>query len=147
MPFYDTDYLIEKKVGMTIAEMFHTHGEAFFRTQEFQLMDQWSIDEGVVATGGGLPCHSGLLDLLIKKGQVIYLECSIANLAERLIERANRPLLADLDESELTQFLESQLKNRASFYLSAPWRVDAGKSVDQIIDELLQLVNNQRNII
>lgn len=141
IPFYDTDYLIEKKVGMTIADMFRTHSEAFFRTQECQLMEQWSIDEGVIATGGGLPCHSSLMEVLIKKGHVIYLECPPADLAERLKERASRPLLMDLNESEVTQFLESQLKNRESFYLGATWRVDAGQSTNQIVNQLLHWLN------
>jgi shikimate kinase len=146
VPFYDTDFLIEKKVGLTIAEMFRIHGEAFFRQQEAMLIHQWSIDEGVVATGGGLPCHSGLMEILIKKGVVIYLECSPSVLEERLMDSKTRPLLLDLNESELNHFLACQLKSRATFYLSAPYRVDAAQNTDQIIDQLLHLVNNRWNI-
>ncbi len=146
IPFYDTDLMIEKKVGMTVASIFRQHGEAFFRQQEAMLIHQWSIDEGVVATGGGLPCHSGLMEILIKKGVVIYLECSLDVLEERLIDSKTRPLLLDLNEPELNHFLASQLKSRASFYLSAHYRVDAAQNTDQIIDQLLHFVNNRWNL-
>ena len=54
MPFVDADTEIEKAAGMTIPEIFATHGEPYFRAGEARVIAR--LLEGgpqVLATGGG----------------------------------------------------------------------------------------------
>jgi len=54
--FLDSDRLIEKSEGRTVAEIFHRRGEDFFRRREEALLARMGPAQGgrVLATGGGL---------------------------------------------------------------------------------------------
>ena len=54
IPFVDADGEIESAAGMTIAEIFAKHGEAYFRAGEVRVIARL-LDSGpqVLATGGG----------------------------------------------------------------------------------------------
>src|SRR6188508_3372399 len=54
VPFVDADIEIEKAAGMTITEIFATHGEPYFRAGEARVIARL-LESGpqVLATGGG----------------------------------------------------------------------------------------------
>ena len=53
---YDTDRLIEEREGRTIAAIFDSDGERYFRTLETKaLQDVCTRDQIIVACGGGVP--------------------------------------------------------------------------------------------
>src|SRR5260370_16137908 len=54
LPFLDADTEIEAAAGMSIPEIFETHGEAYFRDGEARVIARL-LDSGpaVLATGGG----------------------------------------------------------------------------------------------
>ena len=54
MPFVDADAEIEKAAGMSIPDIFATHGEPYFRAGEARVIARL-LDSGpqVLATGGG----------------------------------------------------------------------------------------------
>jgi len=54
LPFVDADVEIETAAGMTIAEIFARHGEAYFRDGERRVIARILADgQRVLATGGG----------------------------------------------------------------------------------------------
>ena len=60
IPFVDADIEIEKAAGMTIPEIFATHGEPYFRAGETRVIAR--LLEGgpqVLATGGGAFMNAG----------------------------------------------------------------------------------------
>ena len=57
VPFADTDALVERREGASVADVFRYEGEAFFRRIEREVLEE-TIGAGeaaVVSTGGGLP--------------------------------------------------------------------------------------------
>ncbi|MBP9884292.1 MAG: AAA family ATPase, partial [Chitinophagales bacterium] len=61
--FIDLDTLIEQQEKATIAQLFASQGESYFREQEaFHLRSLDKHERVVVATGGGCPCYHDNMD-------------------------------------------------------------------------------------
>ena len=95
MKFYDSDRLIERAAGKSVARFFSEKGERSFRRLERGVISRLSREKGaVVALGGG-----ALLDprnrRLAAKGRLVLLSCSREELWRRLKPRLGvRPLLS-----------------------------------------------------
>ena len=124
--FLDMDQLIEETAEMSIPEIFDEHGEEVFRKWEHDiLLELCQLEKLVVSTGGGVPCHSGNMDLMNSHGSTIYLKMSPETLLARLIRsRTERPLIKGKSEPELLDYIKSLLENREEFYLQASHVVD-----------------------
>jgi shikimate kinase len=118
---YDLDYLIEVKEEKTIAEIFTEDGEDYFRKAESTVL-KWFAEKKtyVLATGGGAPCFFDNMAWMNKQGITIWLDEPLTTIAARLApEKAHRPLIAKLSDSELVAFLEKQRTERLPFYIAA----------------------------
>jgi shikimate kinase len=137
---YDLDHLIEMNEEKTISEIFAEDGEEQFRKMEAKIL-RWFKEKKkyVLATGGGTPCFQDNMAWMKKEGIVIWLDESVEVIVKRLIdEKAHRPLIANLNEGELTKFIQGKLIERHSFYSQANYRL----SSDQITDaKLKQLIS------
>ena len=124
--FVDMDQLIEDTAEMSIPEIFNEHGEEVFRKWELDILNELCQSEKlVISTGGGAPCHSGIMDLMQECGTSIYLKLSAEALLSRLISsRTERPLIKGKSETELLEFIRSKLKERDEFYMQASHVVD-----------------------
>ena len=92
--FVDSDHVIEARLGCSIREFFAREGEAVFRDQEQQVLDQLTqTHEGVIATGGGSVLREVNRQHLRARGQVIYLRSSPEDVFRRLRHDTGRPLL------------------------------------------------------
>lgn len=138
LPFYDTDLIIEKTAGMPVSQIFETLGEGAFRRLEIELIDQWSISEGIVATGGGLPCHHNLLQRLHLLGKTCYLECSPEILEIRLRTSKERPLLEGLVEVQRIQTLQYLLESRKDVYVKASFCVNGAFIPTTVTNSILK---------
>lgn len=138
--FVDMDQLIEDTAEMSIPEIFDEHGEEVFRKWEHDILQELFLGEHmVVSTGGGVPCHSGLMDLMNSKGTTIYLKLSPEALLSRLMRsRTERPLIKGKSERELREFIKSKLKEREEFYLRASRVVDGLNMTAGSLARLLQ---------
>ncbi|MDR0366089.1 MAG: shikimate kinase [Bifidobacteriaceae bacterium] len=102
LPFWDTDQLVSKTAGQSVADIFTHHGEAHFRMLERQAvidaLEQQASRGGVVALGGGAPIDGDTgADLQTARRQgltVVFLDISAAVAAKRVGLDASRPLLA-----------------------------------------------------
>ena len=118
---YDLDDLIEIKEEKTIAEIFTEDGEDYFRKVESTVL-KWFAEKKtyVLATGGGAPCFFDNMAWMNKQGVTIWLDEPLTAIAARLApEKAHRPLIAKLSDSELVAFLEKQRASRLPFYSAA----------------------------
>jgi shikimate kinase len=116
--FVDLDQAIETKTGLTISAIFECFGEAAFRQMESEhlraLTEQTKI---VVSTGGGTPCFHKNMDWMNENGITIYFLAPARLLAERLLpEKSHRPLLANVETSELEAFIGQKMAERTAFY-------------------------------
>jgi shikimate kinase len=144
-PFMDTDKLISNQEGCTISQLFETKGESYFRALEQQVIEKLDANKVmVVATGGGLPCHNNLIDLLSQKGTTVYLQTKPSTLLLRLKEgKLKRPLIAKLNDDELAALIEKMLSAREEIYLKAELVLsEAEQKLENII---LRLHQHQKN--
>ncbi|MEL7498574.1 MAG: shikimate dehydrogenase [Planctomycetota bacterium] len=83
---YDTDDLIEKSTGKTIADIFEEQGEEYFRRLEASAVKEicQKKDKVVVALGGGAPTVEKIRTLIKRKGNVIWLRATDDTLIERI---------------------------------------------------------------
>ncbi len=118
---YDLDAVIVQNVGMSIAEIFATQGEKYFRELETNtLLDFAQKDNFILATGGGTPCFNNNMEWMNANGTTIWIDEAVEVLAERLApEKLHRPLLSHLSDEELHQFLSAKLQERHPFYSQA----------------------------
>ncbi len=103
--FIDTDDLIEKRVGATISEIFHSRGEQFFRDIEREVLQETLVENKgylglVIGGGGGIVVDRKNRTLLKASGTVCYLTASLDILAGRLSGDATRPLLIAFQDSK-----------------------------------------------
>ena len=121
MGFLDLDQAFEERYHYTVPRFFAQFGEQAFRKLESQLLRSTAnLDNMVIATGGGTPCHSGNMDFILANGTAIYLQMSIEDLVVRALRSHNtRPLMRGLSESDIRTKIASQLKEREVFYRRA----------------------------
>lgn len=129
MDFLDLDRAFEERYHYTVPRFFEQFGEQPFRLLETQMLHSTGLlDNTVVATGGGTPCHSNNMDYILQHGTAIYLKMSVDGLVRRAIASHNpRPMMRGLGEEQLRQKIQLQLSEREHFYLRAPIVVNAEK--------------------
>lgn len=142
IPFYDLDDFIEKRLEMSISEIFQQKGEIYFRKIEHQYFNELLDSEQtfVLSLGGGTPCYANNhLHFSGENISSIYLNASIDTLSARLFpERAKRPLIANLNEDEFTEYVAKHLFDRSYFYNQASLRILVNdKTPEEITDEIL----------
>lgn len=150
--FVDTDHLIAEAAGMSITALFDHEGEEAFRTRESEMIASLLASEKplVVATGGGLPAHGGLMQTMLDGGYVLYLDIDAEELARRLGPGASsRPMLCEADGrplrgNGLIRRVESLLGAREEYYRQAhlslwvveePVWVTSGRIADTLIEK------------
>jgi len=96
--FYDCDQEIERRTGVKIPVIFEIEGEAGFRVREATMLKELtSLNDIVLATGGGAVLREENRQVLRKNGTVVYLRASLDDLWQRTRHDRNRPLLHTAD--------------------------------------------------
>ena|SRR5690606_3963869 len=140
--FHDLDDCIEEDTAMRIGELFAVKGEIWFRKKEREVLTALlaSDKNEIIALGGGTPAY-GNNHLLFEQPNVkaFYLQASIGELAARLSQqRSHRPLIANIPEPELEEFIGKHLFERQLFYRHHTQIIQVdGKSPDEIGSEIL----------
>jgi len=121
--FLDFDEEIERRSGLSIAQLFERHGEAHFRELELALTAELADREGMIlAPGGGWIMVPGALELLRPPARVVYLRTTPAVAYRRMgAGHRSRPLLSAPDP---LHELSSLLVAREQSYLSADFVLD-----------------------
>ncbi|WP_374667454.1 shikimate kinase [Ramlibacter sp.] len=94
LPFFDSDHVIEERLGCTIRDFFAREGEDAFRDVEQQVIAELAVGPPcVLATGGGAVLREANRKALRDQGQVIYLHSSPEEVFRRTRHDRSRPLL------------------------------------------------------
>ena len=127
LTFIDLDAYIEEKENRTISEIFSTKGEIYFRKQEGIYLKEILETKSnyVLALGGGTPCYGINMELINNSNaKSFYLKSSIAFLLNRLENgKTNRPLIANLNNEQLLEYIGKHLFERAPFYQQSNFKV------------------------
>ncbi|MDF0715384.1 shikimate kinase [Muricauda sp. 334s03] len=145
MEFIDLDEYIEHDQKKSIKDIFSEKGEIFFRKLEHQMLKEvLEKDESIVlSTGGGTPCYGNNMDTILKQSEhSVYLNLSIPKLVDRISkEKEDRPLVRNISDEELPEFIGKHLFERRPYYLQAKHILDCNdanaETVTENIKELL----------
>ena len=151
LPYVDLDDWIEDKEQRTLTAIFNQSGEPYFRERESEALKEAFASlsagavfqigtkdiAGIISTGGGTPCYQENMKWMNQHGITVWLNPLPSVLMERLLqEKASRPLLAALSESELIRFVESKLSERISFYSHAAIELQDEVDVELLIEKI-----------
>jgi len=145
--FFDIDQEIEKEHQMSIAEIFTTKGEVYFRKAERRMLEKLIDLSGnvIISLGGGTPCYGDNMQLIKDASSVksIYLKLDIQSLLLRLKpEKAARPMISHLDNDDLLEeFIRKHLFERSFYYNQSDIVLDcSNKTPAAISHELIKFL-------
>jgi len=142
MEFIDTDRIIEKRQGTSIADIFTRYGEKYFRAQENKLVKELSQKENIViATGGGTLLSSDNARIVSQRGQIICLYADSQTVYNRLVRKNNRPLLKGKNvSSEINRLLEERKK----IYDNIKWKIDTTNlNIQEVTNKIITLLKGE----
>ena len=133
--FIDTDKLIVREEGRSIAEIFAKEGEAYFREAERRILR--TIRPGgslVVSTGGGMPCFHDNMAYINATGVSVFLDVPVAVLTRRIRAHTqeNRPL-NNANDPELPTILQNRYQARLPFYSQANVIISGETDADDVL--------------
>lgn len=100
-------------------------------------------DNFILALGGGTPCYANNHEVL-KRDDItsIYLKASVESLCSRLInEKSARPLIANFNFEELTDYVNKHLFDRNYYYFQSKYVIDTNlKNEEEIIKEIKSIL-------
>lgn len=137
LKFFDLDQYIIAQEQESIENIFLKKGEGYFRKVETHFLKTLlkSEKQYVLSTGGGTPCYLDNFSLMRCFAQTFYLKLAPELIYQRLCnEKSKRPLISNLSDKELHEFIFRHFPLRKGFYEQADHLVDvAGKSPLEIV--------------
>ncbi|NKB25596.1 MAG: shikimate kinase [Kiritimatiellae bacterium] len=134
----DTDTLIEKQVGSSIADIFSAEGELFFRDVERKVIQNVSQKKNLVITvGGGAVLYPENINRLETNGVLICLRASVEIIFKRIGTGSSRPLLEGVNTCKA---IEKILEKRMPLYDALPHQVDTSElSPASVAEQVIQI--------
>lgn len=132
LPLYDLDLEIVQKEQRSIPDIFGTSGEEYFRVKERDVLEKLIEQNAsmVLSCGGGTPCFLNNIELMKKYGTVVWLNTHVDVLLQRLLrEKAQRPLLKNVDNNDLKSYIIRKLNERRMYYQQADVTIDNENSI------------------
>lgn len=142
----DADAELERRAGRSIREIFAEEGEVGFRDRESALLRELlTLDEHVLATGGGVVVRAENREQLRQAGPVVWLTADVDTLWGRIAGDATtagrRPNLAGGGREEVAQIVAQ----RAGWYRECAGQiVDTGaQTPEEIVETILGWLSAQ----
>jgi shikimate kinase len=140
LPFYDSDHVIEERLGCPIRVAFERDGEPAFRDLEEAVLDELTqIPRAVISTGGGAVIRPATRQHLRERGQVVYLNSTPDEIFRRLRHDVNRPLLQVADPLSRLRDLYAQrdpLYRETAHFVIETGRPSVATLVNMIVMQL-----------
>lgn len=144
IPFYDLDFFIEQRFRASVAELFASHGEEWFRKVESNILKEiGEFNDVVISCGGGTPCFFDNMDYMNSQGTTVWVDASIPCIVRRLlVAKVKRPLAQGKSAHDLTLFVADHLSQRLSFYSAAKVRFPGDN-----LENRTQIAQSVQNLI
>ena len=138
---FDLDAEISKQNNRSITEIFKEKGEIFFRKIEKEVLEKiLSTEKNIILSlGGGTPCYYNNIDSINEKTISVFLKTNVKTLAQRLSsEKDKRPLIQNISNEDLPEFIAKHLFERNPFYNQAKITINTDNlSAREIAEEIL----------
>lgn len=138
----DLDKEISKRNKLTIPEIFEKKGEIYFRKLEREALEEiLATEENVVLSlGGGTPAYYNNMEIINSNSKSIFLKASVGTLSERLSkQKEKRPLIANISDEDLSEFIAKHLFERNFFYGKAQFNITTdNREPEEIVVEIIE---------
>ncbi len=137
----EMDQLIAKQNGMSIAEIFATKGEEYFRSEETELLKNCAtMKNKVISCGGGVVMRPVNVEEMKKSGKIVLLTAKPETILERTKDDHGRPLLENNKSvDKIAALMEAR---RPAYEAAAHFVIETdGKTTAQIGEELFARFN------
>lgn len=138
----DLDKEISKRNKLTIPEIFAKKGEIYFRKLEREALEEILATEEnlVLSLGGGTPAYYNNMEIINTNSKSIFLRASVETLTERLSkQKEKRPLIANISDEDLPEFIAKHLFERNAFYGKAQFQVNTdSREPEEIVTEIIE---------
>ncbi len=137
LEFVDTDDIIEKRAGKSIARIFEDDGEAAFRALETDVITETCAREGlIISLGGGALMNPENLENIRRSCFVVLLTADIETILRRMesdpVSAANRPALTDMGKRREVEHLLSVRED--SYHAAADIEIDtSNQTVESVV--------------
>ncbi len=137
----DTDEMIARRTGRSVADLFAEGGEVDFREAERVVVREAAkTRRAVIATGGGVVLDARNMAALRRHGFIVSLAAAPEVLLARMgADGGGRPLLAP----DAPARVQTLLAERALRYDDADVVLDAARPIEQLADDVLAAVAAQ----
>ncbi|MGK6343679.1 shikimate kinase [Chryseobacterium sp. DT-3] len=138
----DLDKEISKRNKLTIPEIFEKRGEIQFRKLEREALEEILASEEnlVLSLGGGTPVYYNNMEIINLSSKSIFLRASVGTLYERLSkQKEKRPLIANIPDEDLPEFIAKHLFERNAFYSKAQFSINTdSRDPEDIVREIVE---------
>ncbi|MCG8702000.1 MAG: shikimate kinase, partial [Bacteroidales bacterium] len=134
--------------GRTVPEIFTSEGEQVFREKEREALIEVCKEENVViSTGGGAPCWFNNMEIMVEKGETVYLMLENETLVGRLkVAAKDRPIVLGKTSEELHQYVRDLKEKFEHHYLKAKHHIDTtGQNTGELVDKIEKVLGNKDN--
>ena len=140
LKFVDIDNIIEKKLSLSVSQIFETKGEDFFREQEKEETIKTLNNENlIIALGGGAFMNETIRENIKKSSFSVWLDIDIDEIFKRTKSNKKRPLLKNISKESLEKLCEERKKT----YLLADCKINCNlKTKNEIVEEIKKLYEN-----
>jgi shikimate kinase len=141
LPFVDSDHLVEERAGMSVADIFVTHGEPYFRDLEADAVaSALQTEIGVLSLGGGAILRPETRALLADH-RVIWLRVDASHAAKRVGLNTARPLLV----GNVRGTMQRLMSERASLYEEVSTDIvdTSDKSLKAVVRDVCEILERR----
>jgi len=144
--FLETDSLIEKKIGLSIPEIFSKKGENFFRKKETNILQEIIQNKKnyVLSTGGGIVISQENRELLKKNTFPVLLKASPRVIFERILSaEEKRPLL---ETKTPLKEIKRLMEKRKDYYNQFEKQINTdNKTPEEIVRTIIEMIGVNLN--
>jgi len=134
MPFIDSDDEVVVATGRSIGELFAESDKVFRRAERHAIARIASLDDHVVATGGGAVLDQENVNVMRSSGTTILLDAAPQTLSARLSGTDDRPLLTAEDDIATIAAVRARV-----YAASADVVVDTtDRDIEEVVEEVMQ---------
>ena len=137
LKFIDIDNIIEKEVGMKIADIFKDKGENYFRNlEEKNTLKVLNFNNSVISLGGGAFINNKIRKKVLSNNFSFWLNWNAETLLVRIKKNKKRPLAFNSSDTELM----SLIKSRSKIYSKAQIKINCNNlKKSEIIEKILKI--------
>jgi len=142
LKFIDTDSNIEKKLGMSVSQIFMEKGESYFRlNEEKEVIEALREARSIIALGGGAFINKIVREKVLKDSISIWLDVNLNTLNRRIKWNKKRPLL---NKDNTKKKIDELYMRRKNIYKHAKYKINCNSlSKKAIVKKIINFYEKQ----